>query len=285
MTKSDFLKLDIQFFAAGTTSKTNLVIPEVMAASISAALPNAIRFAPLAVIDSTLVGSPGDTITVPKFAYIGDAKVVAEGAPIDLELLTQTTTQATVKKIAKGAEITDEARISGYGDPLGEIEKQMTMSIAAGVDNDALASLATTSLSYTAGTKWDIDTIDAAFDIFNDEDQASAVLLMNPKDAAKLRKAAAGDWSRATDLGDNIIMTGTFGGVLGAQVVRSRKLAENTAYLVKPGALKIYMKKAVDVESDRDIVRKTTVVTADEHFTTNLYDETKAIKIVITPGP
>lgn len=50
------------------TKLSNLVNPQVMADMISATLPKAIKFSPIATIDSTLTGVPGNTITVPKFA-------------------------------------------------------------------------------------------------------------------------------------------------------------------------------------------------------------------------
>ena len=264
------------------TKLENMVDPQVLADMISAELEDAIRFAPLANVDKSLVGRPGSTITVPKFEYIGDADDVAEGEAIDLALLETSTEDFTIKKAGKGVEITDEAVLSGLGDPIGEAAKQLTMSIANKVDNDVLAALDTTSLVYTDGTAWNLDTISNAIDIFNDEDDEPMVLVMNPKDAAKLRKAVAGDWERASDLGDDVIVRGTYGAVLGAQVVRSRKIAEGTAYLVKQGALAIYMKRDVEIESDRDILRKTTVITADQHYGAHLYDESKAIKITVT---
>ncbi len=264
------------------TKLQNMVDPQVLADMISAELENAIRFSPLARVDRTLVGRPGSTITVPKFKYIGDADDVAEGEAIDLALLETTTEDFTIKKAGKGVEITDEAVLSGLGDPIGEAARQLTMSIANKVDNDVLAALDTTSLVYSEGTAWDLDTISNAIDIFNDEDDEPMVLIMNPKDAAQLRKAVAGDWERASDLGDDIIVRGTYGAVLGAQVVRSKKVPEGTAYLVKEGALAIYMKRNVEIENDRDIVRKTTVITADQHYGAHLYDESKAIKITVT---
>ena len=264
------------------TKLQDMVDPQVLADMISAELEDAIRFSPLARVDRTLVGRPGSTITVPKFKYIGDADDVAEGEAIDLALLETATEDFTIKKAGKGVEITDEAVLSGLGDPIGEAARQLTMSIANKVDNDVLAALDTTSLVYSEGTAWDLDTISNAIDIFNDEDDEPMVLIMNPKDAAQLRKAVAGDWERASDLGDDIIVRGTYGAVLGAQVVRSRKVPEGTAYLVKEGALAIYMKRNVEIESDRDIVRKTTVITADQHYGAHLYDESKAIKITVT---
>src|SRR5699024_8452427 len=102
----------------------------------------------------------------------------------------------TIKKAGKGVEITDEAVLSGYGDPIGEAGKQLLMAIANKVDNDVLAALDTTTLEYTAGTAWNLDTISGAMDIFNDEDDEPMVLILNPKDASKLRKAVASDWER-----------------------------------------------------------------------------------------
>ena len=69
----------------------------------------------------------------------------------------------------------------------------------------------------------------------------------------------------------------------GCQVVLSNKIkAENgayTNYIVKPGALAIYLKRDTEIENDRDIVNKTTVITADKHYTTHIADDAKAIKI------
>ena len=39
----------------------------------------------------------------------------------------------------------------------------------------------------------------------------------------------------------------------------------------------IYMKRNVEIESDRDILAKTTVVSADEHYTAVLSNESKVV--------
>lgn len=263
------------------TKLTNMIDPEVMGEMISAELENGIRFAPLAIVDRTLEGQPGSTHTAPSFKYIGDATDVAEGEAIDVKLLETTSKPFTIKKAGKGIEITDEAILSGLGDPIGEGTNQLGLSITSKVDNDVLAALATTSLAYTAGTAWNLDTISAALDIFNDEDDEDKVLVMNPLDASKLRKALAADWTRASDLGDEVLIKGTYGEVLGAQVIRSKKLEVGTAYLVKKGAVAIFLKRDILVEDDRDIINKTTVITADQHYGVHLYNEGKAIKITV----
>ena len=48
-----------------STYLSNLVNPQVMADVVNKKLIHAIRFAPLADIDTTLVGQPGDTISLP----------------------------------------------------------------------------------------------------------------------------------------------------------------------------------------------------------------------------
>lgn len=266
------------------TKMANMINPEVLKDMISASLTNAIRFSPLARVDSTLVGQAGNTVTVPRFEYIGDAEDVAEGVAMGTTVLTTSTQQATIKKAGKAVELTDESVLSGYGDPLGEAAKQLRMSIANKVDNDALAALATTTLVHAtaAAGKLDVATVEAAQALFNDEDSEDMVLIANPADAATLRNDAAANWTRSGDLGDQMLVSGAYGEVLGAQVIRSRKLPAKTAYLVKRGALAMYMKRNVAVETDRDILAKTTVISADEHYGVVLEDESKAVKITIT---
>ena len=50
-------------------------------------------------------------------------------------------------------------------------------------------------------------------------------------------------------------------------------------YLVKPGALRIFLKRDTLVESDRDILKFTTTMTASKHFVAYLYNAKKAVRI------
>lgn len=271
------------------TTLEQMIDPEVMGEMILAQLPKAIKFGAIAPIDDTLSGRPGDTITVPRWKYIGDAQDVAEGGAIDYEQLTNSTDTFTVKKAGKGIKLTDESVLSGYGDPVGEGTRQITMSIAAKVDNDTLAtaSKARLTLSSADFTKLDfIDQIEAAFiddtsdnNFEGDDANAQGVIYMNPKDVNKVRKAAAQDWERATALGDAILSTGVFGGVLGWQFIRSRKVPVGSAVVAKAGAMKTYLKRAVQAEKERDIDHKLTKFNADMHYGVAIYDDTKLLVI------
>ena len=99
------------------TKLSDLIDPEVMGDMVSARIPKKLRVAPFAKIDDTLAGVPGDTITVPAYTYIGDASDVAEGGEVAIEKMTTSTRKAKIKKAMKGIGLTDEAVLSGYGNP------------------------------------------------------------------------------------------------------------------------------------------------------------------------
>lgn len=266
------------------TKMANMLNPQVLKDMISAQLENAIRFAPLARVDRTLQGRAGNTVTVPKWNYIGDAEDVAEGVAMGTTVLTHSTQQATIKKAGKAVEITDEAVLSGYGDPIGEAGKQLRLAIANKIDNDALTALSRATLTHAGTGKMSVAILEAAQAKFNDEDTEQMVLIANPADAADLRSNAAAGWTRSGDLGDRMLVSGAYGEVLGAQVIRSRKVPKGTVYLVKAGALAMYLKRDAEVESDRDILAKTTVISADEHYGVVLENESKVVKITLTAG-
>ena len=341
------------------TTLSNLVNPQVMADMISATLPKKIKFSKIAKIDTTLAGRPGNTITVPKFAYIGDAEDVAEGVAIGTSVLTHTTTTATVKKAGKAVELTDEAVLSGYGDPMGEATAQLAMSIAAKVDNDCYDELLKATLVYAGSPVATIDydgIVDANAKFGEENDNAlNKIIFIHPAQEADLRKDS--DFIDKSKSGMDVIMTGTIGIICGCQVVKSKKVvkvgytksasgvsgallivAESAtpgtgeaklsqltagaffdetnkviytpevgdyvlpatyAYYMNPivivdvedanedpaadkfatdtPALTIYLKKAVGVESDRDILKKTTVASADEHYVSVLSNDSKVV--------
>lgn len=268
------------------TKIQELINPEVMADMIAAELPAAIKFAPLAEIDDTLVGQPGNTITVPKYEYIGDATVVAEGEAIDLTQLQTSTDEAKIVKYGKAVELTDEAVLSGYGDPVGAAKDQIKKSIAAGVDNSCLEALKGATLFVGDGTAAISETlILEATDKFEDEEEEAKVLFIAPSQAKEVRKEENFLSPRMmADYGIQPLMPGVIGMLGECQVVVSRKIEavegkyENV--IVKDGALTIYLKKNLEIETDRDILAKTTAISADQHCVAHLSDDSKVIRVV-----
>lgn len=275
---------------AGQTKLATMVNPEVMADMVSAKLPKLIKFTSLAYVETALQGRPGNTLKVPAWEYAGDAAEVGEGQAITLDQLSTKEKEMTIKKAAKGYEITDEALLSGLGDPLGQATYQLGLAIANKIDND-LVAVAKTATQHVADAPTIIEAIDKALDIFEDEEDARYVAIINPKDAIKLKTAVAKEWTKGSEIGADMVVSGTFGEVAGVQIVRSKKVDEGKGFIVKVspsqtqtddankyGAFVIMMKRDVAIETDRDIIKKTTVITGDEHYGVYLYDPTRVVK-------
>lgn len=266
------------------TKLENLINPEVMGDIISAELPKAIKFSPVATIDTTLEGRAGNTITVPKYEYIGDAEDVAEGVAMGTVVLTATSQQATVKKVGKAVQLTDESVLSGLGNPIDEAISQLKKSIASKIDNDILEALKGGELQVGSGTaNFSVKLVSDALDTFEDEELGERkFLFVNPKHLGVLR--ASEEFNRASDLGDKVLMTGAVGMIYGCEVIPTRKIeAVDGVYnliLAKEGAVAIYLKRDVEVESARDILSKTTTLSADEHYVAVLHDSSKVCRIV-----
>ena len=272
------------------TKIAQMINPEVMTDMISAKLPKMLKFTPLAFVERTLVGQPGTTVTVPKWEYSGDAKDIAEGEAITPDQLTTAKSTMTIKKAGKGIELTDEAVLSGYGDPIGQATHQIALAIANKVDND-LVEEAKKATQFVAEAPTTGDALDKALAVFADEEDARYVALINPEDAIALRKDTAKEWVRGSEIGANIVVSGTFGEAHGVQIVRSKKVEKGKGFLVKVsavdtdtddvakyGAFVINLKRDVAIETDRDILKKTTVITGDEHYGVYLYDPSKVVK-------
>lgn len=207
-----------------TTVIGDIINPEVMADMISAKITEKIVVAPFAKIDDTLAGKPGDTITVPQYAYIGDASDVSEGIAAATVKLTADTVSAKVKKAMKAVELTDEAVLSGYGNPVGEANTQIAKAIAAKVDNDAIAALGTAQLAFdgSAGIISYANIVDAV-GVFNEEVNTEKVMFIHPAQVTQLRKDP--DFISADKYAQNVVMLGEIGMIANCRIVASKKVS------------------------------------------------------------
>lgn len=281
-----------------TTKLSDLINPQVMADMISAKIANKIVVAPFAKIDTTLVGIPGNTVTVPQYAYIGDAADIAEGVAAETVKLTASTTTVTVKKAMKAVELTDEAVLSGYGNPVGETNNQLAKSIASKVDNDAMTALQGAQLTYNgsaAAIKY--SGIVDAIDLFEEEVNSEKVIFVHPKQVTQLRKDA--DFISADKYKAGIILTGEIGMIANCRVVPSKKVpvvkvgetgSQTDCYacpIVKlnndaeteddAAAITIYLKRDTNVETDRVSLARKTDISVDKHYAVALSNTSKVV--------
>lgn len=275
------------------TKIENLIDAEVMADAISGKIPSKIVVSPFAKVDTILTGAnAGDTITIPQFAYIGDAEDVAEGVACGTVVLSATTTQAKVKKAMKAVTLTDEAVLSGYGDPVGEANNQLAKSIASKVDVDAMAALQTAQLTHDgSASKISYSGIVDAVDKFEEEFNSNKVIFIHPLQVSALRKDS--EFIAADKLAEQVIVTGAIGKICNCEVVVSKKvpldegganylcpivkLNEDTDTEDESPAITVYIKRNVNVETERHTLSRTTDVSVDELYTVALSNASKVV--------
>ena len=264
-----------------TTMKSNVIIPEVLADYVEAKLTNKSVFAPLAEIDNTLESrGEGDSIKLPKYAYIGAAAGVNEAADIGTTNLTTTSVTKTVSKIGKGVAITDEAMLSAFGDPAEETAKQLALAIDDKTDTDCLAELATLTpgRSLIVTTDLTSDLLVDALAIFGEDEQGDKVLYANAKSVSALRKDD--DFIKASDIGSQQVIKGSTGEIWGCQIINTNRLAaSDDSYIVKPGALRLINQRGIFVEQSRDAAHQITNYYASKLYVPYLQDESKVVKI------
>ena len=258
------------------TKIEHMINPEVLASMVDGELEFAIKFANLATVDNTLVGRAGNTVSLPAYKMIGEAVDVAEGEAIPVEALATENENVTVKKVGKGVRITDEAILSGYGDPLGQASKQLAKAIASKVDSDVMACLDKIGPEMTINKTLSAEVVSEALVKFGEDIEGQKVLLISPAQLHTLKQDPT--WLSVQELGKEALVEGAIGQIHGCDVVISNRV-DGANYIVKPGAVAIYLKRETFLETERIPSIRATELTVDKHYTVHLADVTKAIKI------
>ena len=278
--------------ASLVTKVSDVVNPQVMADMISGKVEKKIVVSPFAKVDTSLAATAGDTITVPRYSYIGDAADIAEGVSCETVKLTATTTTAKVKKAMKAVSLTDEVILSGYGNPVGEAINQISSAIASKVDSDALDALLDATEVYDGSAAIiSYNAIVSAIDSFEEEVNSEKVIFVHPAQVTQLRKDT--NFISADKYMGGVMLTGEIGMIANCRVVPSKKITKDTneVYYINPivkltsdaesedetPALTIYLKRDTVVEADRQSLSRTTNISADKHYTVALTDASKVV--------
>jgi len=268
----------------------NEINEQVLSDLISSKIQSRMVVAPFARIDETLLGTPGDSIKVPQYTYIGDATAIAEGDEVSPSDLQASTTTVTVSKALKAVEITDEALITGYGNPVGEAAAQISKSIAAKLDSDALNVLLTATVKFDGtDNKIDYAGIVSALGMFNEEVNTEKVMFIHPEQMTDLRKDA--DFISADKYMGNVMLTGEIGMIANTRIVVSNKVLKNeengtfTNPIVQlqvldeaeAPAVTVYLKRDTNVEVTRQALKRATDISVDKFYAVALSNDSKVV--------
>ena len=270
-----------------TTKLANLIDPQALADYVEVKLIDNVRFAPLATIDETLVGEPGSILEFPAYSYIGAASDLTEASAISTVSLNASTVSCQIKEIGKGVEISDKAMLSAYGDPVDEIGKQLLKSVADKTDTDFVGVLnaITGTMLYKNGSSsvaLKVQDISDALELYGEDIDGQKAVLVSPRLYTAIRNTK--DWCPASEYAAGALVKGAVGQIFGCDVIVTNRLKNATpknevAFIVKPGALRMVMKRDTMVEADRDILRRVNVYTVNRHYVPYLYNAAGAIKL------
>ena len=265
----------------------DLINPQVMADMVSAELDKKLRATDFYKIEKTLTGRAGDTITIPTWKYVGMAEHLPENQQGNVTQRETEDVSYTVKKAVKNITLTDEAVLSGFGDPVGEATRQLRMAIQDRMDSDGVELMQGITaangheLTLTSGAIDYADVIDALhmLEQDNEEQGISSYLLANHETVKAIRKSP-----QFVDvhglLRDSVITTGVVGSLAGASIVISNKLETTEAYLLTPKCLTAFMKRDITIETEREMLFKRTIIGSDCHYVVAIenYDKLVALR-------
>lgn len=278
------------------TMMKDMINPQVMGAMIDAKITALAKLTPYAKVDTSLMGVPGDTKTVPSWNYIGDAEDVAEGAEVSASKLTAASTTFSVKKAMKSVSITQEAVNSGLGNPIGQAETQLAKSIVGKVDSDLVAAAYTSKNTYDGSS--DVinygGIVGAVTQFEDEEDGAEKVMFINPAQEKDLLTNP--DFLSTDKFEGGVAVRGSIGKIAGCWIKKSKKVKLSGSNYLCPiiklepdspeteytedelPALTIFLKKDTSIDTEWFPKKQTTDVTACKYYGVAL---TNAAKVII----
>lgn len=277
-----------------TTMLSDIINPQVMGDMIEAKIPHMLKFTKFAKVDTSLVGVPGDTKTVPSWNFVGAAEDVAEGAEITTKKLTAASTTFTVKKAMQSVGITQESINSGLGDPVGQAESQLAKAIALKVEGDVLAAALTGSQAYdgSASIIKYAGIVDAV-GVLAEEEITDKVMFVNPAQITALRKDS--DFVSADKYTAGVAVSGEIGMIAGVRIVPSNQIKLTDGKYVCPliklepasadteytegelPAITIFLKKDTSVDHEWFPKKQTHDITAAKYYGVALTNASKVV--------
>jgi len=257
----------------------NLINPEVMAVMIKAKLDHELNLKGFYTVENTLVGRPGDTLTIPAWNFIGKANITPENTEIIPVEMTRESQTFTVQKATKGVVLTDESVLSGYGDPVGEATRQLTMAIHLlmeyqGVEQLDNGTFVTPPTSIVPG----YEGVLAGLGAFNNLHSTEALtLLVSYKNYLQILRDER--FLSNDELGRAALSGGSVGSIAGARVVVIDRLPDEKVFLMRGKPILLIMKRDVYVETQREMWFKRTGITSDSHYVLGIAEPDKIIQL------
>ncbi len=251
---------------------------KVIQAKAKDLLTTAVNTKNLMTVDNSLTQEAGMTKTVNVYTYSGEAEELTAGTGNTASKrgsITYTGTDYTVKMVQQAFDYYDEDFMKD-NTIVDNMLKGANQVMVNKMTSDFMTECAKATLSqtFTKGSSISYDTIVDAISKLNLEDESNVFIVLPNAWKAALRKD--NDYISAR-MGE-VVYTGQVGTICGIPVIATKALT-TAAYVMTKEAVKLFMKKDVEVEQDRDADKRKNSVYLRTAYVCALVDSTKIAKI------
>lgn len=271
------------------TINTNVIVPEVYAQLVREKIAGKVKVAQFLVNLGDLHGKVGETLTMPKWGYIGDAKDWNINTPMDVTQMKQTSTKATIKAIqAPAVKVADYDNEVELGNAIEEAASQQAIAVGRKYDTDAIACALKSPLKYQLATKNAVtqDEMIAMLGLYGDDRDSAdfdAIVISSlfAPSFYKMDMFTSREKTMTKD-GNGIAVNGVIGDFLGIPVVLSDRLYDNTntegfILVMKKNAISIIPKESPFAEASRDAGLRQTTIYLSQFYAMALTDDTAIV--------
>lgn len=249
---------------------------KVIEAKAKDLLTTALNTRSLMTIDNSLTAEAGMTKTINVYTYDGTAEELAVGeGNTNRGSITYKGTDYTVKMVQQAFDYFDEDFMKD-NTIVDNMLKGANQVMVNKMTSDFFTECAKATLSHSAAA-FGYDAIVDAIKALNLEDESKVYIVIPNEWKADLRKDE--DY-KAARMGE-VVYNGQVGTVAGIPVITTKALTD-AAYVMTNEAVKLFMKKDVEVEQDRDADKRQNSVYLRAAYICALEDATKICKLTKT---
>lgn len=271
------------------TVNQNIIVPDVYAQLVREKVAGKCKVAQFLVNLGDLHGKVGETLTMPKWAYIGDATDWDINTPMDKTQMKQTSTTATIKAIsAPAVEVADYDNEVELGNAIEEASSQQAEGVARKYDTDAIACALESPLKFQIANKNTITQLEliAMLGLYGDDrDSADFDAIVVHSSFAPSFYAmdmfVKRDLTMTTE-GNGVAVNGCIGYFLNIPVVLSDRLydtanQEGFVLMMKKNAISIIPKENPFAEAERNAGLRRTTIYLSQFYAMALTDDTAVV--------
>lgn len=249
---------------------------KVLEAKAKDLLTTSVNTRNLMSVDNSLAQNVGMTKTINVYTYTGEAEELAAGVGNTASKrgsISYVGTDYTVKMVQQAFDYLDEDFMKD-NTIVDNMLKGANQVMVNKMTSDFITEAKKATLGVTFATAIGYDVIVDAISALNVEDESGIFIVIPNAWKAALRKDA--DYKSAR-MGE-VIYNGQVGTICGIPVIATKALTTE-AFVMTKEAIKLFMKKDVEVEQDRDADKRKNSVYLRTAYIVAMVDATKICKV------